>query len=527
VGSRSGTVRDRSPRSVLVRGGSWQVVGQVVPLAVNIALTPLIIAGLGLDRYGLFMLVNVLSGVLQQFDGGVYGAAQRSFGLHAGAGDRRSATRLLLSVLLVVTAAAGVLFGVCYLLAPAVVGLFRVPGALLGEGTHLLRAVVAIIALAMLRNLFTALINAQGRFALTNTTLLAGHLVYVVGLLVTLHQGWGLRGIAWTLLAQQVLATLVIVPAACALLDRRGVRLLPWRELRAFFAYGLAVQWSGLMNLVNLQADALVVGAVLPVRAVGVLTSGSNFANQLRMVPMNILAPVQAVLARRVGQGDDAASRALFERVQHWWVVGTAGWGVVGAGAAGFGVAAWLGPDFHLSGVVATVMLVGYLPGLMGAVLAVWTQVLGRPRLAARCATVAAVLNIALTLALIGPFGIPGTVTATAISQVVAAVLLLRLAQRELDGGVRSFLRDVPVAACAVTAVVVLACELAVRPLVPSGALGLLACGAAAAPALLVYGCLAVGPRRAVQELRALRARRAAAASPVRRALATTAGPTR
>lgn len=499
-----------SARAVIVRGGSWQVVGQVAPLAINIVLTPLIIAGLGLDRYGLFMLVSVLAAVLQQFDGGVYGAAQRSFALHAGAGDRRAATSLLVTVLASVTGVAAALFTVCYILAPQVIGFFRVPAPLEAEGTYLLRAVVAIIAIALLRNLFAALVNAQGRFALTNVNLLAGHAVYVAGLLLTLQQGWGLRGVAWTMLAQQVLATVVIVPAACALVDRRGLRLLPWRELRAFWAFGLTLQWSGLMNLVNLQADALIVGALMPVRAVGILTSGANFANQVRMVPMNVVAPVQAVLARAVGEGDAAAARALFERVQRSWVVGTAGWGVVGAGAAGFGVTSWLGPELQLSGLVAAVMLVGYLPGLMAAVLTVWTQVLGRPELAARCATAAALLNVALTLALIGPFGIPGTVVATATSQVVATLLLLHLAGRRLDGGARSFLRDVPVLACAVAAVVVVGCELAVRPLVPTGPVGLLACGAAALPAVAAYALIAVGPRELGRHLRARRSRPAA-----------------
>lgn len=496
-----------SARAVILRGGSWQVVGQVVPLAVNIVLTPLIIAGLGLDRYGLFMLVSVLAAVLQQFDGGVYGAAQRSFALHAGAGDRRAATSLLVTVLASVTGAAAALFAVCFVLAPHVIGLFRVPAALEAEGTYLLRAVVAIIAIALLRNLFAALVNAEGRFALTNANQLVGHAVYVTGLLLTLDRGWGLHGVAWTMLAQQALATVIIVPAAVALTDRQGLRLLPWRELRAFWAFGLTLQWSGLTNLVNLQADALIVGALMPVRAVGVLTSGANFAHQVRMVPMNVVAPVQAVLARKVGEGDPAAARALFERVQHGWVVGTAGWGVVGAGAAGFGVTSWLGPELQLSGLVAAVMLVGYLPGLMAAVLTLWTQVLGRPELAARCATAAALLNVALTLVLIGPFGIPGTVAATATSQVVATLLLLRLARRRLDGGVRSFLRDVPVLACAVAAVVVVGCELAVRPLVPTGALGLLACGAAALPATVVYVLLAVGPREAVRLVRAWRSR--------------------
>lgn len=495
---------------MILRGGTWQIIGQLTPLIVNIALTPVIISGLGMSRYGLFMLVTTMSLVLTQLDGGIHGAAQRYFAIYSGAGERSRSTSLLVSVLLVVVAAASIVFAAGWFLAPPVIGLFNVPPELESEGVYLLRAVVAIIAVAQVRNLFAALINAQGKFALTNANNLAGHALYVVGLLLTLSQGWGLRGVAWTLVSQQVLATVLVVPAGLRLLERRGLRLMRRGELGDFLGFGLRVQWSGAANLVNLQADALIVGAVLPVSSVGVLTAGSNFANQVRMVPINVMAPVRAVLGRGVGEGDPIRARRLFEQVQQHWVTATAGWGVLGACAAGFGVPAWLGPEFSLSGVVAAVILVGLLPNLMAQVLTVWTQALGQPSLPARAATVGALVNIALTLALIFPFGIIGTVVATAVSQIISAEMLRRLAHRRLDGGVRPFWRDVPLAAAITTAAVVVAFELVARPWVPQGALGLLTCGALAIPGAVTYVSMTVGLRRArrvvVERLRASRA---------------------
>ena len=480
----------------MLRGSSWQATAQLAPLLVNIVLTPVIITGLGVDRYGLFIFVNIIASVLATFDGGLGVAAQRYFALYAGAGDRASTTRLLRSITLLASGACALLFGAFFFIVPPVLALFQIPDALLPEGVFLLRTLVVIVGVATLRNVFAALINAEQRFAFTSLTLLAGYAVYITGVLVTVHNGWGLRAIAVTFVLQQLVTTLLIVPAALRLTVRaRG--LVPRAELIGFLRYGLQVMWASLMNLFSLQTDVLVVGAVFPVRQVGVYSSGANFALQMRNVPNNALAPLQSALGRVVGEQGPAAALPQFERLQRLWVVGTTGWGVVALAASSFGVTAWLGPAFTTSGTIAAVLLAGYLPVLWAGALMMWTQVLGHPGLAARCATVAAVLNAALTVALVVPFGLLGIVVATASTQVLSALLLLHLARRRLTHPGRGFLREVPVVAAAAAAVVVVALELLARPVVPSGALGLLVCGLLAAPGLVVYAVAALGPRRA------------------------------
>jgi O-antigen/teichoic acid export membrane protein len=188
--------------------------------------------------------------------------------------------------------------------------------------------------------------------------------------------------------------------------------------------------------------------------------------------------------------------------MQRLWVIAATGWGVVAMAAAWFGVTAWLGPDFDISGAVAVIMLAGYLVTLWASVLNLWTQVRGAPQLNARGASVGAAVNLALTVALVVPFGILGTVSATATSQVVASILLLRLARRRLSGVTRSFLAEVPVLPSLAAAAVVVGLEFLARPIVPGGAAGLLVCGLVAAPGLVVYALMAFGVRASVQFVR-------------------------
>jgi O-antigen/teichoic acid export membrane protein len=479
----------------VLRGGGWQAAAQVMPLVINIVMTPFIISGLGIERYGLFLLVNVIALVLAAADGGIGGAALRYFAVYAGERDTERTTRLLVTTALLISGVAVVAFGTFFLIAPAGLALLQIPEDLLPEGAFLLQTLIVIAAGAHLRGLFAAILNAHGRFALTSTTLNVGYVIYITGVLLTIRHDWGLYGIAVTMMIQQGVATLMIVPGARRYLDWGAARLMSRAELKDFWRYALHTQWSNLMLLLTLQTDAIVVGAVLPVRQVAYHGTGANFALQLRNVPLNALIPMQSALGQAVGARGVTAALPDFVRLQRIWVLGVTGWGAVAIAAAWFAVTAWLGPEFGISGVVAVIMLGAYQMTLWANVLTVWAQAIGQPQLTARCASVAAAVNLVLTLLLVFPFGIIGTVAATAVSQAVSVLLLLRLTRRRLPQPPPSFLSEIPVLPSLATVAVVVALEFAFRPLVPQGPLGLLITGLVAGPGLLVFAVTALGPR--------------------------------
>lgn len=486
----------RGLAATVARGSSWQIAAQVAPLVVNIVLTPVIISGLGIDRYGLFLLINVVAAVLMCLDGGFGHAALRYFPIYAGTDDRRASTRLLTSMLTSAALITAVVFGGLWFLAPRGMRLFSIPDELYDEGVFLMRALLVIVVMGLMRVQFYAILVAYQRFALPNVTSMLGHVVYAVGTLLTVSHGWGLYGMGWTMLAQQVLPTFLLVPTACRYLTASAIGFISWGEFKHFGRYALQMQWTNLMLLGTQHADGLLVGAFLPVRQVAYYGAGANFALQVRNVPFNALVPVQSILGRSVGLRGEQGALPDFERLQRLWIIAVTGYGAVAMAAAWFGITSWLGDDFAISGAVAVIMLAASLASLLPGVLGLWTQVLGRPELNARAVSLAAVVNILLTLVLIGPFGIIGTVLATAVSQVGFMILLIRLARSRLPVPVRGVLRDVPVVPALAAALLVVALELVVRPYLPQGPLGLVLVGLTAAPGLLLYAVMTFGPRK-------------------------------
>ncbi|GAB76701.1 Membrane protein involved in the export of O-antigen and teichoic acid [Austwickia chelonae] len=498
-GGRRGRAR------ALVHGASWQLLAQLAPLVVNLALTPYVITKLGVVAYGLFLIASTLTQFLSQFDGGIGRSATRYFALYAGQGDRRAATRLLTSLLVCVITLTSVTLGTVFVLAPIVVDFFHAPPDLEQDTIFLVRVLTITVGVALARNLFSGVLNAHHRFRLTASTILLGYVVYAVGMLVVLENGYGLWGVAWIFVVQQILATVTLVPSALPLLSADGIGFVTRAELREFFAFAWKVQLAGLLNMTGLQGATLIVGRMAP-HDVPVFGPGSTFAYQLRMVPLNAIAPLQSMLGQSIGRRGAPDTVEIFARAQRIWVIVIGGWVAVGAPAAYFGVNVWLPLPGEEAGLVASLMLLAHLFALLPEPLGLWCMLLERPEFEMRAGAITVTLMLTLSVLLVPLVGAVGVALATIVAQMSSFSYRLRMVSR-LPVPVPGPLRSVPWTRMVLAALLSFLCVWGMATLIrqgflPGRGIGLVLCGAAAAPAMAVYVGTTLGLRRAWQLIR-------------------------
>lgn len=489
----------------LLRGTSWQLAAQLAPLVVNLALTPFVILKLGAVAYGLFLITSTLTQFIAQFDGGIGRSATRYFALYAGQDDRVATTRLLCSLLVCIVAITSVTLSLAFAAAAPLVDFFHAPPELYDDTTLLLRVMIVLLGVSLSRGLFASVLNAHQRFGVSAATLLLGYAVYAIGIVWTLNLGMGLRGLAYVFVAQQVVGTLLIIPSSLRHLSRAGVGFISRAELRAFWAMSLRVQASGLLGMVGWQGSMLIVGRLAPAQ-VSTFGPGSTFAQQLQQIPLNAMGPIQAMLGRAVGADGAEQTRPLMERLQRIWVLTMCGWVGVGAPAAYFGVNVWLPLPGVGAGIVAATMLASYLLALISSVLTTWAMLLHRPEYDMWASLITVTLMLGLSGLLVPSLGAYGVALAAVVGQ--GASLTYRLAMiPRLPVPVRSPLREVPWVATLVCAALSFASVGGMSALIdhhvlPRGGVGLLLCGLAAAPVLVLYLSVTVGLRRAVALLR-------------------------
>jgi len=232
--------------------------------------------------------------------------------------------------------------------------------------------------------------------------------------------------------------TFAIAPPVARHLRLSELRLLPWREVRAMLSYASKIQAVTVASLVNVQADGLIIGALLPVRYVALYGIGANVASLILTVPLNALSPWLARLSQTFGRSGAEAAFHEYRRAQELWVLGSTGFCAIVVGAAVFQIEGWLGPRFVAAGLVCVILTAGNTANLWTGTLTVYLQVTGRPEIEARYGLLSMVINIVLTAATAW-LGMYAIVAATSIGQIAASMLLLRLARARVSTEIPSF----------------------------------------------------------------------------------------
>jgi O-antigen/teichoic acid export membrane protein len=315
------------------------------------------------------------------------------------------------------------------------------------------------------------------------------------------------------MVAQQIVASALVVPAALRYFSRADLGFLSWIELRDIFSYSIKVQLSAVSTLVNNQVDVFIIGIMLPLRYVGLYNIGATVALQTRTVISNALVPISNQMSKTFGARGEAAAYSEFERMQGAWVRICTGWFCAIGGTTFFAIEGWFGVRFAVAGYVATVLLLGYMVNMYTGMLTIYLNSSGRPGLEANYGAVSMMINLVLTAAL-AVVGIWGIVGATAVGTALGSAYLMVLVRKRVSSKVPNFFGAVPVGPGLLTLLISAGLAALVRPHAPSGFLGLVAVGVCCVPGLLFYAGALVGPARLVQvargDIRAMEAARGA-----------------
>lgn len=482
-------------RPVILRGSSWNLMGQLVPAIISIGLTPFLIHRLGLPRYSLFSLVQTSALFLTSFDGGFASTAGRYFATHVSRGDSGTVTRLLATFILIMLALGAIFTAALLLFSHTLISLFNIPHTLQSQATFLVRILGIIVTTALVQSVLIALVQAHHRYALASIAGGVGSLFWACGAVYATLSGAGLKGLGVAIVGQQLVVILVVAPVTLTRLNLFGIRLVPLRDLREMFAFSVRRQLFGITNLVNNQVDVFVIAAVLPLRTVGLYTTGANLALQLRGVLSNALVPMGNDITYVYGREGEEAARRRFIQLQGVWMVAVTGYFAVALGAVYYATEAWLGAPYRVAGLVASVLLIGHAINMCTGPLTLYLNAIGKPGAEARYGVIAMILNVVLTIPLVF-LGLFGVVGGTVGGMVVGCLLLVPLARRSLGTPIPHFLRSLrPLPGVAAGAAAFLTLW-ATRTVVPGGPLGLIVAGVLSLPALALYALLEIGPRR-------------------------------
>jgi len=424
----------------LLRNAFSNVAGMAIGMAIGFVTMPLVVRHLGPTQFGIWMLATGLTGYMGLFDVGLGPTIVKKSSELLARGDaeaQHELTELVSTVhgLYVLAAALGflALLGVGQL-ADA---LFTVAADDLGTFRIVLFVVAAQTALGLPMSVWTGLLagleafpamNAIGiatsalRGALTVLLVLAGY-----GLLALVLMGAAVSVVGWT--ANRLVVRRRIPTLRVTLGGFRRARL---GEIGAFSWAMLA--WTVAGAALH-QLDRVLIGIVLPIRALATYEIGSRLTNYSRAVLHSWLSIVMPAASGLAARGERGRLRGLYLRGTRYLVGCYAGIALVLVGLGWPFIRLWIGSEYGESYVVMTLLLLGSLVQSQTVVAHVMLPAVGDLRAFTRFMQGYPVVTATCAVVGIQAGGLVGLACGIAVSMIVmeslfVAVLLRRLGVR-------------------------------------------------------------------------------------------------
>jgi len=308
----------------------------VVPL-LTLAATPYLIQQLGLDAYGIWILIHTIVGFMCAFDFGLCDATVRFVALNRGRGNHRGIIGVIIKMIVVLTPMAfGAGLGL-YLLAPYVaVRLFLIPPALREVAVQSVQIGAALLTARMMELIFASIFRGYERYDLAaaasllvrGLTLCAAVVVAMLGFgvpkILAVSTGVSLVG----LLAQAVLARRLVISSR----EQRNSESESWREILSFslMAWLQTITW-----IIFSHADRFLIGSLVGTGALAVYSVCLQLAQPIHGLIAAGFSVLFPTVSRQIGSMDPhafARNLKLLMQVNIGWALGLGfcGWFLAG-----------------------------------------------------------------------------------------------------------------------------------------------------------------------------------------------------
>ena len=430
-------------RSAFLLGAATNWLAFAAVLAVAFFLTPFLIGRLGKPRYDVWCVVESVLAYFTLLDMGVTACLVRYVARHHAADDRDGLNRMASACLVLFSAAGGaaLLVGV-----PVLLGLSGTltakadgdPGVL-----PFMLLMLANLAVTLPLSVFPSLLDGLERYTAKSVVRLAALATRTGGMVWAVNTFGGL----WPLAVVYTVVNLLehVAMAAVAWRHLPGLRfrlaLVDRATLRSVRAYSVDAFLAMLAGRITVQTGAILIGLLLPAGQVTFFATAARLIEYAKTLLRTVTATLTPNVAAMEARGDHVGVGRLFLNATRWVLYLVL---PVNVGLVLFGrpfLHRWVGDEFVAGSYPALVLLAVTLSvGVAQSAASRILYGLGRLRWFARAAVVEAVVNVGLTLVLLGPFGVNGAAAAVAVPNVLFCLFVIGLTVRLLDVPVGDYL---------------------------------------------------------------------------------------
>jgi len=418
----------------LTRNVLWNLVGTGAPLLVGIVAIPILIDGLGTDKFGLLTIAWMIVGYFSLFDLGLGRALTQIIAQRIGRREFGDIPILFWTALSLMTAlgVVGAVF-VAGLSSWLVHDVLKVPVELQAETLTSFYILAASIPVVIGTTALRGTLEAYQRFDLVNAVRIPLGMLTFLAPVAVLPFSKSLPAVIGILVCARAVSWIAYAVMCFSVEPEiRNTARVKTTYFRPLFRIGGWMTVSNIVGPLMAHMDRFFIGAVVSLTAVAYYATPFEVITKLWIIPAALMGVVFPAFSSALA-ADQARAARLFERVVEYVFLALFPIALLVVIFAHEGLTIWLGAEFaRNSALVLQLLTIGVFINSHARVPFGLIQGAGRPDLTAKLHLLELPIYIALLWWLLNDYGIVGAAVAWVLRIIIDTVLLFVIAERAI-----------------------------------------------------------------------------------------------
>ncbi len=413
----------------VIKNTIYNNIGYFSQLLVSLFLTPFIIHKLGVEQFGVWILIEVIVTYLSFLDlTGIGGAFVKYIAEYHVKEDFKSCSHLVNLGWVYYTAFWLVIALVVVVFKNPILDLFKFSPHLRDIASFVFIGILFISLIRGSSSVFRSVLLGLQRMDLTNMIAIVSSLVNAACVVLFLLLGFGLKGLVISGLIVAVLTGFFQIVFAYKILPE--MRFRPFsldREIfRKTFHYGVNIRIASISELVNLHVDKILLGYFLNTKLVGLYELGAKIAKIAHSFPEQLLPAILPASSEFHALDDKHSLQKLYYRGSKYLCLLAFPIAFFVVSNASLVMTLWLGePGFKESALALQILSIAYVLLLTASMGRLIARGMGIPQYEMRSSVLIVVMNIFLSIILIIKLGFSGALLGTSISAASGSIYFI------------------------------------------------------------------------------------------------------
>lgn len=408
----------------IIRNTIFNTIGRFWGILVALFLTPYIIGHIGVDRFGIWAIVGVLTGYFGLLDFGIGTSFVKYISEFYAKENYKKINQVVNTgfIFYSIFAVSIVILGL-FIINP-LLNFFSIPSNLHSEASFVFLVGVALFSISNALSVFGAVQTGLQRMDIANKVAIAISIPNIIGTIFFLERGYGLPGLMVNNAIILAISSIINIIVAFKILPE--LRFNPFlfisrRMLKRLFGFGYKLQTSRIASLFHFQLDKILLAYFLNVGFVAYYTVAANLASRARGIPLMLTSAILPAASELEAKTNKSALYELYFRSMKYIVLIGLPFSLLVILLANPFMDLWLGKGYARSALTLQLLTIGYFFNVMTGPGFFILNGVGKPQYGMRSSILAAILNLVLSTLLVIKIGYFGVVVGTVISMIIAA----------------------------------------------------------------------------------------------------------